>query len=60
MGLNNLLGQARPEAGEQGFPQQNKCHKQWGPTWRKMQEGLALGKGNHFKTDQKVQFTLQL
>lgn len=58
MGLNNLLGQARPEAGEQGLLQQNKHHEQWEPTQRKMQEGLALGKGNHLKTDQKVQFTL--
>lgn len=31
-GLNTLLGQARPEAGEQGFLQQNKDHEQREPT----------------------------
>jgi len=58
MGLNNLLGQVRPEAGEQGFLQQNKHQGQQEPTQKKMQEGLAFGKGNHLNTDQKAQFIL--
>lgn len=31
-GLNNLLGQARLEAGEKRFLKQNKHHEQWKPT----------------------------